>query len=138
MTVDDQAAAHLAQVLKLEGFFLEFKAEQVRGVFPTSTLDLYPQEYRLITQGESGRDLFVIYSGRVSVIRPFVAGTEIVLNAGDMFGEIGLVRDGVRTATVIALEESRIFRLTYQDLQYLLSSNPALGEHLTQIAYHRL
>src|SRR5581483_3489166 len=105
----------LCQALKLQGFYPEFTKDQVRGVFPHSDLSLYPAGFRVITQGEEGRDLFVIYTGAVNVIRAF-AQQEIPLKAGDFFGEIGLVRDGKRTASVVATAESRIFRLVHQDL----------------------
>ena len=135
--VDDEAAATLCAALKIEGFFLEFTALQVKGVFPNSTYELYPTGFRLMTTGDKGRDLFVIHTGKVSVLRPFVM-QDIYLGAGDLFGEMGLVRDGVRTATVVAAEPSKIFRLLFQDLQYLMANNPALGEHLNSVAYHRL
>ncbi len=137
LVVDDAAAAVLCKALKLEGFYPEFTKDQVRGVFPHGDLSLYPAGARLITQGEDGRDLFVIYTGRVNVVRAF-AQQEIALGPGDFFGEIGLVRDGKRTASVVALSESRIFRLVHRDLQYLMSSNEELAKHLEDIAYRRL
>jgi CRP-like cAMP-binding protein len=137
LAVDDAAAAQLAKSLQLEGFYPEFTKDQVRGVFPNSDLSLYPAGSRLITQDEEGRDLFVIYSGRVKIVRAF-AQQEVALGAGELFGEIGLVRDGKRTASVLAEVDSRIFRLVFQDLQYLMSANPDLAKHLEGIAYRRL
>lgn len=137
LAVDDAAAAALCQALKLEGFYEEFTKDQVRGVFPNSRLILYPAGSRIIGQDDEGRDLFVVYAGRVTVVRAF-AQQEVALGPGELFGEIGLVRDGHRTATVTAAVDSAIFRLVFQDLQYLMSANAELAKHLEAIAYRRL
>jgi CRP-like cAMP-binding protein len=54
----------------------------------------------LVTEGQTGRELFVIIEGSVTVSTPGRALAE--LHAGDFFGEIALLDDGPRTATVVA------------------------------------
>jgi len=137
LDVTDQEAAFLERALKIEGFFPEFTKDQVRGVCPHGGLFQYPQGFRLINQGEEGRDLFVIHTGKVEVIRAFVQ-KQIFLGSGEMFGEMAIVRDGKRNATVIAAEESKIFHLPFSDLQYLMDKTTALTEHFKALAYHRL
>ncbi|MBI3552509.1 MAG: cyclic nucleotide-binding domain-containing protein [Elusimicrobia bacterium] len=137
LAVDDAAAALLCRALKIEGFFPEFTKDQVRGVFPHGGLNLYPAGYRLINVGEENRDLFAVYAGKVEVMRPFVL-KQIYLGPGELFGEMAIVRDGKRNATVVAAVDSQIFHLPYQDLQYLMDKNPSLEAHFKDLAYHRL
>lgn len=137
LDADDKAAAFLAEKLILGAFFPEFTSAQIKGVFPNGGLFLYPAGYRLINQGDKCQDLFVLYEGKVEVIRPFVPEQKF-LAPGDIFGEIALVRDGKRTATVIATVVSKVFFLPYCDLQYVISNNPLLGQHLSDVASRRL
>jgi CRP-like cAMP-binding protein len=60
------------------------------------------------------------------------------LGPGTLLGEIALLRDGSRTATVVAAVDCQIYRLVFEDLQYILKNNPALGEHLRALAQKRL
>ena len=138
--IDEDCAALLFRALKLEGFFPEFTAYVVGKIFPHSALQSYPDDSPVIRQGELGRDLFVIQSGEVSVTVEFgSAGAQVAtLGPGDIFGEIGLVKDGVRSASVTAGAGCRIFRLSFTDMQYLLQNNAALGRHLQSLATSRL
>ncbi len=140
LTVTDDTAAILNKTLRLGRFFPEFTADHVGQLFPHSGLNYYPANHTLISQGETGRDIFVICLGSVKISKTFgEAGAELaVLKTGDMFGEIALVRDGIRMATAVTGEESQIYRLVYQDIQYILKNNPALVEHLKGLAYKRL
>lgn len=136
LPVDEALAELLNRSLKLEGFFPEFKAEHVNMLFIHSGLYAYPKGAHVVEQGETGRDLYVIQKGKVAVSH----GTTVLstLKEGDIFGEIGLLGDGVRSATVSASEDCRIFRLVNQDIQYILKNNKDLGQHLESLSKERL
>ena len=140
LAVDDALADLLSRALKLEGFFPEFKPEHVNMLFLHSGLYAYPQGSRVVSQGEQGRDLYVIQKGTVEV-RHQKEGSDVLLatmKQGDIFGEIGLLGDGVRSATVVASEASRIFRLVDSDIRYILKNNKDLGLHLETLSKERL
>ena len=59
------------------------------------------------------------------------------LGAGSLLGEIALIKNVPRTATVTAVEQAQIYRLDFNDLQYLLANNKALGDHLRELASSR-
>ncbi|MBI5201049.1 MAG: cyclic nucleotide-binding domain-containing protein, partial [Elusimicrobia bacterium] len=117
----------------------ELTPDEARMLFPRSARERYPVNSPVVSQGEAGRDLYVIQSGTVCVTQTFgSAGGQLSnLSAGDIFGEIGLVKDGVRHATVLTMTDSVIFRLAFQDVQYLLKNNAKLGEHLQALATSR-
>ena len=140
LPIDDDCAALLYRALNLEGFFPELTAQQAGMLFPRSELRYYPPGLPVIRQGEEGRDLFILQSGQVSVTMEYGnAGAQVAtLGPGEIFGEIGLIKDGVRSATVTTAADSRIFRLAFADVQYLLKNNAGLGRHLEALATLRL
>ena len=139
LKVDDHVASLLNQALKLEGFFPEFKEEHIEKIFLRSGLYFYPKGVNVVEQAAKGRDLYVIERGNLAVIRKDGDTSRCIANLkeGDIFGEIGLLQ-GVRIATVVAEEDSKIFRIVHADIQYLLKHNHALGAHLDQLAKTRL
>lgn len=130
----------LSRALKLEGFFPEFKAEHVEKLFPRSGFFNYPSDHHLVEQGDAGRDIFIIYQGRVDILQSFgsAAASLASLGAGDLLGEIGLIRDGVRSATALVVGPALVYRLAFEDIQYILINNPELASHLRGLAKERL
>lgn len=83
-------------------------------------------------QGELGDRFYVIAAGRARVS----AGP--VLEAGDFFGEIALLRDVPRTATVTAVDQLRLYAIERDDfLAAVMSHAPAL-EAAKSVAAGRL
>ena len=140
LVADDLFARFLSRVLQLDGFFPEFKAEHLSKIFPRSGIYAYPHGFHLVDQGDSGRDIFIIYTGAVEIRKSMgsAAAQLARLESGDIVGEIGLLRDGVRVATGVVLGEAQIFRLASEDIAYLLQNNPRLCEHLRRLAAQRL
>jgi CRP/FNR family cyclic AMP-dependent transcriptional regulator len=101
------------------------------------TEDLEVEEGKALTrEGQSGSEFFVIVDGEVSVTKD---GSEIrTLGPGDFFGEIALLEDTPRTATVIAKTPLRFFVLTRQAFRSLLAHQPELEEKVTKALEARL
>lgn len=136
---DEASAAAVARALRLESFFPEFGAEHCRKLFPRSGACDYAEGAVVIEQGESGRDLFVVLTGAVAVRVSFgSAAAEVAeLGPGALIGEIALLEDGVRRATVVATVPSRLYRLSFPDLGYILANNAELAAHLRGLAKER-
>ncbi|CAG0934842.1 two-component system, OmpR family, phosphate regulon sensor histidine kinase PhoR [Thermoflexales bacterium] len=82
---------------------------------------------RICTEGELGDAVYFILSGRVQVSKFLELGTQHLLNelhAGQFFGELALVEDAPRMASVDALEETALLVITKDDFQDLLTRNP--------------
>ena len=87
-------------------------------------LDL-PEGTVLITEGERGREFFVLVDGTVSVTRK---GRRIsTLGAGDWVGEIALVSDVPRTATVTATSPVRVLVVTDRAFSGLIKRSPSIA-----------
>ena len=90
----------------------------------------------LAREGATGSEFFVIIEGEVSVAKD---GKEIrTLGPNDFFGEIALIEDRPRTATVTAKTPLRFFVLTRQNFRSLLQQQPELEEKVTQALEERI
>lgn len=79
----------------------------------------------LIEQGEPGDAFYVVGSGRVEVVRD---GERVVrLGAGEHFGELALLNDAPRNASVIALTPARLFRLDREGFDRVVAAGLPRG-----------
>src|SRR6266536_6373952 len=75
-------------------------------------------------EGQIGHELFVIIDGRVQVTQK---GKRVrTMGGGDFMGEIALITDMPRTATVTAESPVRLFVLTTRDFRGVLDKNPTV------------
>ena len=84
----------------------------------------------IIRQGEQGSHLSIIVSGRVQVRRERPGREPIVLDelvAGQFVGEMALLDDRPRTATVVALEDTSCLVLSKWHFRVELESHPEMA-----------
>ena len=91
---------------------------------------LVPREYTagqaIVTQGKGGEGFFIIASGGAEAVRERADGTKVVVNtlgATDFFGELALLDDGLRTASVVATEATQCLALTRWDFRAVLKED---------------
>ena len=90
----------------------------------------------LCKEGEIGREFFVIVDGKVKVTRK---GRRIAMRGSpDFLGEIALLEELPRTATVTAETSVRLFVLTGKDFRYLLDENPDVERKVLRALARRL
>jgi CRP-like cAMP-binding protein len=90
----------------------------------------------LCKEGQLGREFFVIIDGEVEVTKD---GKRLaVRGGGEFFGEIALLQQVPRTATVITRTSLRFFVLTRRDFQQLLRDNPGVELKILQALARRL
>ena len=90
----------------------------------------------LCKEGEIGQEFFVIVDGKVKVTRK---GRRVALRGGGEFvGEIALLEDVPRTATVTAETPLRLFVLTRKDFRHLLDENPGVERKVLRALARRL
>jgi CRP-like cAMP-binding protein len=87
-------------------------------------------------EGKTGAGFFVIESGEASVA---VRGSERgKLGPGDYFGEIALIDEGARSATVTADSELRCYGLTSWEFRPLVEGNASIAWKLLETMAKRL
>ena len=86
-------------------------------------------------QGKSGIGFFVIEKGEAEVMLD--GNTVATLGAGDHFGEIALIDERARTATVKAKTELHTYGLTAWDFRPLVEGNASIAwKLLKELAKH--
>ncbi len=84
----------------------------------------------VIKEGSGGAAFFVIDRGEARVS---VGGKErSTLKSGDFFGEIALIDQGTRMATIVAADDLVCFGVTYWDFRPLVESNGVIGWKLLE------
>jgi hypothetical protein len=92
----------------------------------------------VVREGEPGDSLFLVVSGRLRVSTRGESGEEVLLGAlaaGDFFGEVSLLTDRPRTATVTAIGDSELLRLDRSTVNQLRRSHPEIDTSLSE--FHR-
>jgi pyruvate,water dikinase len=90
----------------------------------------FPKGETVIKEGSGGAAFYVIQSGEVTV----TIGGEFraKLGPGDYFGEVALIDEGVRIATITASEDLVCYGLTLWELRPLVEQNGVIGWKLLQ------
>ena len=84
----------------------------------------------VIQKGDESGVLYVVISGRLKVTVADGQGKEVILNTlgpGDYFGELAILGDMPRTATVVSLEDSRLLTLTRTAFLDLVRAEPDIA-----------
>ncbi len=90
---------------------------------------LYPKNTIILNEGDSSSCLYVIHSGKLKAYLADEQGREIVLNImkpGDYFGEMALIDNEARSASVMTLEDSQLTVVTREDFIDCMAKNPEL------------
>lgn len=98
-------------------------------------LKVMPPRCAIIERGDQADAMYFISVGEVEVDVPPEPRR---LKAGDFFGEIALLKESPRTATVTSVTECQLLALRVNDFKRLLLTNPELREILTEVMEQRL
>lgn len=92
---------------------------------------LYRREYKagetIFHQGEPGIGMYIIESGRVQIYLEPTQQLLAELHDGDFFGELALMDDSPRSATVLTKTDCRMLAFFRSDLLDLIERKPTMG-----------
>jgi CRP/FNR family cyclic AMP-dependent transcriptional regulator len=94
-----------------------------------------PQGWSLLNQGSYPEGFFVVLEGQVTVERDGVAIATI--GPGDFFGEIALLEDDRRTATVTTASRVRAAMMASADFFEMCAEVPTVSDRITAAAMRR-
>lgn len=133
--IDIKQAVEICAFLKQCNVFANLTPEELREVADKMTRESYPAGTRVIEQGDSGDKFFLIKAGDVEI---FVDGeTDAhrvrVLGRGDFFGEMALLLDQPRSATVKAVGPVEFYTLGKEDFRAAIEASPPFKEQVRRI-----
>ncbi|MBN9248153.1 MAG: cyclic nucleotide-binding domain-containing protein, partial [Hyphomicrobium sp.] len=92
----------------------------------------------VVRQGESADALYIVISGRFAVEVDGQPGTVAEISRGSTIGEIAFFAGGARTATVTAIRDGIVVRLTRTDFDTISEDSPAIWTAITATLADRL
>ena len=108
-------------------------------LFPTA--EAYGRNEIIFERGDHGDKCHIIVGGEVEVLIPDALGQNVVvskLGRGDFIGEVALIKEVPRTATVRTTRPTKLITLTRRSLSLLNHRAPEVLTILTDIAQRRL
>jgi len=131
--------------LKKIPIFLSLSNKQIEKILSIIHIRNYKDSEIVFRIDDPGVGLFIVRNGSVDIFNEYPDMTRkkiISLSSGDFFGEIALLNDSPRSATVVSSGNSVLFGLFRPDLLSLIDSDPKLGNklffNLAQILAERL
>jgi CRP/FNR family transcriptional regulator, cyclic AMP receptor protein len=127
------APAELVQGVPL---FADLDKRELQGVASSMKERTFNSGQTIAAEGQSGIGFFVIAEGTAKVSK----GDEerATLGPGDYFGEIALIDDGLRTASVTAESALKVYGLTSWEFRPLVESNASIAWKLLKVMAVRL
>ena len=117
------------ELIKRVPLFADLDGRELREVAGSMKERIFEAGDTVTEEGKGGAG-FVIDDGTAKVT---VGGQEVrTLKSGDYFGEIGLIADIDRTATITAESELRCYGMTFWDFRPLVESNASIAWKLLQ------
>ena len=90
----------------------------------------------IVSAGEPGHGFYLILDGRLEVKKG--DRTIATLGPGDYFGELALIREAPRSATVVAKDPTTCLALTRWDFKGIVVANPSIAIRLLETVANRL
>ncbi len=129
------------EILSRVSLFSHLKNRDLKRVARLSRYCTYPKGKEIIREGEQDGSLFVVISGQVEVVKNLGQKSEKCLRrlgALCYFGEMALIDDLIRSASVVAREETRVLCIDQWDLRQEIVKYPVLAVELLQMLNRRL
>ena len=113
-------------VLKTVPLFTTFPEDQLRMLTMVVTRKSAPRSTTIMAGGDPTDSLYIVLSGRLKVMMSDSEGKEVILSIlgpGEFFGEMGLIDDEPRSATVITIEPCELLSIAKRDFKKALAEN---------------
>ena len=137
-----QTVARGRGLLRSVSIFADLDPAAVTALERLAEVKDFPGGAVIVSQEDRGDALYVLVSGKVKVVLYGDSGREIILSIfrspGDFFGEMSLLDNEPRSATVLADGPSRLLVLSRRDFQAHIESHPRTALRVLQELSRRL
>jgi len=107
--------------------------DELNVLAASSVVRSYPKNTVIINENDHADSLYVIESGKVKVYCSDKNGKEFIMNtleAGDCFGELALLDDDKRTASVRTMEKASFMIIYKEDFNKVIENQPNIAKTL--------
>jgi CRP-like cAMP-binding protein/Fe-S-cluster-containing hydrogenase component 2 len=130
----------LRSELRGVSLFEGFNSEDLDRLTKTATVVRYPPETPIFDEGDVGDAFYLIRTGFVKILKERPSAKDLVLaylREGQYFGEIALLNEDPRSASVMTLTETEVIQITKNDFNMLLESHPGMRMQLMEVISRR-
>lgn len=114
--------------------FAHLEAGRIAEIAGLLRRQVVPAQYVIVRRGETADSMYFILEGEVEVdVQP----AALRLRRGQYFGELALLNDTVRNATVTAVSDCQLLSLEAADFRRLLNAHADLKQQITELAQKR-
>ncbi|CAL8312142.1 unnamed protein product [Merluccius merluccius] len=121
-------------LLKKVPLFKDQGANFINAVLLKLVFEVFQEGDMIFREKAPGDCMFFISEGHVSIE---MGGVQRELCGGDYFGEVGLLKHGMRAVTARALTICRVFSLSADSLHQILHSFPHVKQQIEETAVRR-
>ena len=117
-------------VLRSVPLFSGVPEEQLRLLTTVVTRRSTTRGSIIMAAGDPTDSLYIILSGRLKVMMSDADGKEVILSIlgpGEFFGEMGLIDDNPRSASVVAIEPCELLAITRRDFKKCMTDNAEMA-----------
>jgi len=121
--------------------FAGLTTAQLELLAPSLQRREFPRRTLILQQGDPGHCLHIVYSGQVRVFVASETGQEMtvdILSKGDVFGEMALLSNHPRSASVMALQKTQTLVLQRAEFHRYLRDCPEIGINILEVLTNRL
>lgn len=128
------------EVLRRVPLFCSIETAKLKLLAFTSERTCFTAGQCLMKQGDAGDCGYLILEGEADVMVDAAAGQVKVSGVGcnDFVGEMALLMDQPRTATILATTEVATLRITKESFFQLVEDSPKIGIEMMRVLAHRL
>ena len=129
----------LEQTLAAAPLLANLDAKVIKGLAERGVRRTYPAGEWIIRQGDTALALYVILRGRTRAVKDGDQDpTPTAMGPGDFFGELALIEEHPRTASVQAVEETECILFVAWEFQALLKEHPEISAPIMYALIKRL
>ena len=128
-------------VLKSVAMFATFSPDELRALVPMVTRRSASRGTAIMHEGDAIDALYIVISGRLKVMVGEADGKETILSIlgpGEFFGEMGLIDDRPRSASVVAIEPCELLAVARRAFRKCLVESPDLAMAVMRVLVKRL
>ncbi len=131
----------IVEMLERTPIFSELTQRDLKGLAQTARLRNYAAGEVIVKEGGSAVGCFIVASGEVEVVKGLDSPDQealATLGPGDFFGEMAIIDDSPRSATVRAMKDTECIAITRWDFMAEVRTRPDIAIQMLPVLVKRI